>query len=301
MRVVILGSAAGGGVPQWNCGCHNCLAARAAGINRTQSSTAVSADGEQWVLLNASPDLRQQVAVRRMLWPRGLRDSPIAAVVLTDAEIDHTVGLMLLREASARLPVYAPVGITALLSDHWPLFRVLAAYAGVDARPLPDGDLVTLRDVAGRDLGIQCTAVSVARRPPRYARDAPVGSFDVGLRLEDRRTGGTFAYIPTAGAVDGAVRALATGVDLLCFDGTFWSDDELHAAGIDAPSARAMGHLPVGGPDGSLTALPPLGAKRTVLVHINNTNPTLDGASRERARVEAAGIEVGEDGMEFEL
>jgi pyrroloquinoline quinone biosynthesis protein B len=301
LRVVILGSAAGGGVPQWNCGCDNCHAARAAGVSRTQSSLAVSADGERWVLLNASPDLRQQVAARRILWPRALRESPIAAVVLTDAEIDHTLGLMLLREASARLPVYAPAGVTALLSDHWPLFRVLGAYAGVDARPLPDGDVVTLRDGAGRELGLRCTAVPVARRPPRYASDAPEGSFDVGLRLEDPRTGGTFAYIPTAGAVDGAVRALATGADLLCFDGTFWSDDELQAAGIDAPSARAMGHLPVGGPDGSLTALPPLGVKRTVLVHINNTNPILDGASRERARVAATGIAVGEDGMEFEV
>src|ERR1700674_1236657 len=151
MRVVILGSAAGGGVPQWNCGCHNCQAARAAGVNRTQSSIAVSADGERWVLLNASPDLRQQVAARRVLWPRGLRESPIAAVVLTDAEIDHTIGLMLLREASARFPVYAPAGVTALLRDHWPLFRVLTAYAGVDARPLSDGERVTLRDMAGRE------------------------------------------------------------------------------------------------------------------------------------------------------
>ena len=270
-------------------------------MHRTQSSMAVSADGERWVLLNASPDLRQQVAARRALWPRGTRESPIAAVVLTDAEIDHTLGLMLLREAAARLPLYAPTGVTALLRDQWPLIRVLTAYAGVDVRPLPDGTAETLRDVVARDLGIRCTAIAVARRPPRYARDAPAGVFDVGLRLEDRRSGGTFAYIPTAGAVDDAVRALATGVDLLCFDGTFWSDDELHAAGIDAPAARDMGHLPVGGPGGSLTVLPSLGAKRTVLVHINNTNPILDGASSERARVKAAGIEIGEDGMEFEV
>ena len=216
-------------------------------------------------------------------------------------EIDHTLGLMLLREATARVPVYAPAGVSALLYDYWPLFRVLEAYAGVDARSLPDGDRVTLRDGAGRDLGLQCTARSMARRPPRYARDAPIGSCEVGLRLEDRRSRGTFAYIPTAGAVDEAVRALASGVDLLCFDGTFWSDDELHAAGIDAPRASAMGHLPVGGPDGSLAALPALGAKRSVLIHINNTNPILDPASRERAQVLAAGLEVGEDGMEFEL
>ena len=190
MRVVILGSAAGGGVPQWNCGCGNCHAARAAGVSRTQSSIAVSADGQRWVLLNASPDLRQQVAAHRVLWPGGVRDSPIAAVVLTDAEIDHTIGLMLLREASSRIPVYAPAGVAALLSDQWPLLGVLAAYAGVDARPLPEGDAVTLRDVAGRDLGLQCTAIAVARRPPRYARDAAAATFDVGLRLEDRRSGG---------------------------------------------------------------------------------------------------------------
>ena len=301
MRVILLGSAAGGGVPQWNCGCRNCLAARTAGISRTQSSMAVSADGERWVLLNASPDLRQQVATHRALWPRGTRESPIAAIVLTDAEIDHTLGLMLLREASARIPVYAAAGSTALLGDRWPLFRVLASYAGVEARLLTEGEGVMLRDRTGTELGLECTVVPVARRPPRYAPGAPAGVFDVGLRLRDPRTGGTFAYIPTAGAVDEAVRTLATRVDLLCFDGTFWSDDELKMAGIDAPSARTMGHLPVGGPDGSLAALPPLGAKRTVLVHINNTNPILDGASRERAEVRAAGIEVGEDGMEFQV
>src|SRR5882672_11838908 len=133
MRVIILGSAAGGGLPQWNCGCPNCRAAREQGPGRTQSSIAVSADGERWVLLNASPDLRQQVAARQALWPRAPRTSPIAAVVLTDAEIDHTLGLMLLREATAPLPVYAPAGVAALLSDRWPLFRVLASYAGVEA------------------------------------------------------------------------------------------------------------------------------------------------------------------------
>src|SRR6185503_5486429 len=127
----------------------------------------------------------------------------------------------------------------------------------------------------------------------------PAAPFEVGLRLQDRRGGGTLAYVPTAGAVDGAVRALARDVDLLCFDGTFWSDDELQGHGIDAPSARAMGHLPISGPEGGLAALPALGATRTVLVHINNTNPILDGASPERARVVAAGIEVGQDGMEF--
>ncbi len=141
----------------------------------------------------------------------------------------------------------------------------------------------------------------MARRPPRYARAAPVGAFDVGVRLTDERTGGTLAYVPTAGAVDDAVQTIAAGADLLLFDGTFWSDSELEAAGVDAPGAREMGHLPVGGSGGSLELLPRLGAKRTVLVHINNTNPMLCPTSAERAQVEAAGIAVGEDGMEFEL
>ena len=301
MHVLILGSAAGGGVPQWNCGCANCRAARTAGTDRTQSSVAVSADAERWVLLNASPDLRQQLAAHPALWPRGPRHSPVAAVVLTDGEIDHTAGLILLREAAARLPVYSTAGVLALLGNQWPLFRVLDEYAGVEARVLPEGGVVALRDAGGEELGLDCQALAVARRPPRYAKGVPAGTFDVGLRLEDRRTGGTFAYIPAAGAVDGAVRALAHGVDLLCFDGTFWSEDELAASGAHTLGARAMGHLPVGGPDGSLAALPPLGARRTVLVHVNNTNPILNPSSPERAQVAAAGIEVGEDGMTFEL
>lgn len=301
MRVIILGSAAGGGLPQWNCGCPNCREARSQGSGRTQSSVAVSADGERWILLNASPDLRAQIAVHRPLWPRGSRSTPIAAVVVTDGEIDSTLGLMLLREGSSKMPVYAPAGVTALLTDEWPLYRVLSAYGGVEPRPLPDGEAVSLTDVAARQLGISCSAVSIARRPPRYVRQAPAKTFEVGLRLRDERTGGTFAYIPTASAVDAAVRTIAASANLLCFDGTFWLDDELKRAGVDAPTAREMGHVPVGGPGGSLEELTRLSAQRTVLVHINNTNPILHRSSAERAQVEAAGIEVGEDGMEFEL
>lgn len=301
MRVIILGSAAGGGLPQWNCGCKNCDAARRHGPGRTQSSVAISADGEQWVILNASPDLRVQVAAQPALWPRAPRATPIQAVALTDGEIDHTLGLLLLREATSPLPVYAPAGVAALLGEEWPLFRVLSAYAGVEPRTLADGRAVRLADRAGTTLGISCTAVPLVRRPPRYARDPGARTFDVGLRLRDERTGGTLAYIPTAGAVDEAVRSVASGADLLLFDGTFWSDGELRAAGAEAPPAREMGHLPVGGAGGSLELLPRLNAKRTVFVHINNTNPMLCRASAERTQVEAAGIVVGDDGMEFEL
>jgi len=304
MRVIILGSAAGGGVPQWNCACPNCADARHDNRGRTQSSVAVSADGERWILLNASPDLRTQLAAHHELWPRGgdRRGSSIAAVILTDGEIDHTLGLLLMRESASRLPVYAPGGVTALLDDAWPLYRVLSAYSGVERRVLEEGRPMPLTDHTGAPLGICCAATPVARRPPRYAPGTPPSTFDVGLRLEDERTGGTLAYVPTAGAIDDPVRRVASGADLLLFDGTFWSDDELRAVGGgDAPTAREMGHLPVGAPGGSLEQLPRLGAKRTVLVHINNTNPLLCRSSAERAQVEAAGITVGEDAMAFEL
>jgi pyrroloquinoline quinone biosynthesis protein B len=302
MRVIILGSAAGGGVPQWNCACPNCTDARHDNRGRTQSSVAVSADGERWVLLNASPDLRTQLTAHRELWPRGRRGSGVAAVILTDGEIDHTLGLLLMRESATRLPVYAPGGVTALLDEAWPLYRVLSAYAGVEPRVLDEARPTSLTDQAGAPLGLCCSAAAVARRPPRYAPAASQATFDVGLRLEDERTGGTLAYVPTAGAIDATVRQVASGADLLLFDGTFWSDDELRAVGGgDVPTAREMGHLPVGAPGGSLELLPRLGAKRTVLVHINNTNPMLRPGSAERAQVEAAGILVGEDAMEFEL
>jgi len=301
MRVIILGSAAGGGVPQWNCGCENCRDARAHGAGRTQSSVAVSADGERWILLNASPDVGAQIAARRALWPRGARGTPVQAVALTDGELDHTLGLALLREGTTPLPVYAPSSVAALLGDQWPLLRVLGAYAGVEPRLLPEGQAVALADLAGAPLGISCTAAAVAHQPPRYAAAARAGSFAVGLRLVDERSGRALAYIPTAGAVDDAVRQIAAGSELLLFDGTFWSDGELRAAGVNAPTARAMGHLPVGGPGGGVALLPRLGAKRTALVHINNTNPILRRGGPERAEVEAAGLTVGEDGMEFEL
>ncbi|HEY6222216.1 MAG TPA: pyrroloquinoline quinone biosynthesis protein PqqB [Gemmatimonadales bacterium] len=301
MQIILLGTGAGGGMPQWNCGCPNCRAARARGRGRTQSSVAVSADGERWVLLNASPDLRVQLEAHQPFWPLHLRDARIQAVVLTDGEIDHTLGLVLLREGTFRMPVYAPSGVARLLSGPWPLMRVLEPYCGIDVRPLPLRSTVPLTDTTGQSLGLDCAVVALARRPPRYAPNSTGDAFEVGLRIHDPATGGGFAYVPAAAAVDDDVCALAAGADVLCFDGTFWSDDELQSLGIAAPSARVMGHVPLGGPDGSLARLPRAGAKRVVLVHINNTNPILAHDSPERAQVDAAGVEVGEDGMCFTL
>ena len=301
MHIILLGTGAGGGLPQWNCGCLNCRAARARGRGRTQSSVAVSADGERWVLLNASPDLRTQLAAHAPFWPLAMRDSRVRAVVLTDGEIDHTLGLLLLREGTSRMPVYAPSGVAALLAGPWPIANLLEPYCGIDARPLLPRRSTPLADADGRSLDLTCTAVPLGRRPPRYASKGADGDLEVALRIQDPATGGSFAYVPVAAAVDDDVCALAAGADLLCFDGTFWSDDELHALGIQAPNARAMGHVPLGGPDGSLVRLPHVGAKRTVLVHINNTNPILATDSPERAQVTAAGVEIGEDGMDFTL
>src|SRR3989454_3089951 len=164
MRVIILGSAAGGGVPQWNCGCPNCAAARTDGHGRTQSSVVGSADGERWILLNASPDLRPQLAAHRVRWPSpGTRGTPLGAVILTDGEIDHTLGLLLLRESTAKLPVYAPAGVAALLGAEWPLYHVLAAYAGVDAPAIPEGRPLLLAHPRGGPLGGPCPPPPGAR------------------------------------------------------------------------------------------------------------------------------------------
>src|SRR2546428_12945398 len=294
MRVIILGSAAGGGVPQWNCGCPNCTDARHDNRGRTQSCVAVSADGERWVLLNASPDLRTQLAAHHELWPRGRRGSGIAAVILTDGEIDHTLGLLLMRESATRLPVYAPGGVTALLDDGWPLSGVLWAYSGGERHVPDESRAMSLTDHTGAPLGICCAATPVARRPPRYAREASQATFDVGLRLEDERTGATLAYVPTAGAIDAAVRQVAGGVDLLLFDGTFWSDDELRAVvGGDAPTAREMGHLPVGAPGGSLEQLPRLGPNRPGFGDINNPKPLFGPRPAERPQASARGVPGG--------
>src|SRR5256712_7218176 len=248
MRVIILGSAAGGGLPQWNCGCPNCRAAREQGPGRTQPSVAVSAEGERGIRHTASPALRKHLPAPRALWPRGVRGTPLAAVVCTDGEIDHTLGLMLLREHTMKIPVYAPADVISLLTDQWPLFRALSAYAGADARSLPDGAPIALADVAGQPLGISCTALGVARRPPRYARGAPAGTFDVGLRLADERTGGTLSYIPTAAAVDAGVERLPPRAGLPPFLSPPLAGGALRAPRGGPGGARARGQPPRWGP-----------------------------------------------------
>jgi len=207
-----------------------------------------------------------------------------------------------LRETSARLPVYASRAVAALLDERWPVPRDRTGREQFDTRLLAESERTVLRTGAGGDLGLTCRAETLGHDAPHYARNAarPAGAFTIGVRIEDQFSGATFAYIPGAAAVDDKVRQLAYDAHLLLFDGTFWSDDELQPHGVRT-MARTMGHVPLGGADGSLALLPRLGAKRTVLTHINNTNPILDAGSVERAQVTAAGIEVGADGMDFVL
>jgi pyrroloquinoline quinone biosynthesis protein B len=300
MRVRVLGSAAGGGFPQWNCGCPNCRGVREGRIRaapRLSESVAVSADGARWVLLNASPDVAQQIAATPALQPRALRDTPIVAVVLTNGDVDHCLGLLVLRE-SQPLAVYATTAVRdGFLAN--PLARTLArSPAHVAWRSLPLGAEV---DVAGS--GLLATAVAVPGKPPLHldGRVTPGAQDNVGLRLRVRGASRVLAYFPGVARVTEEVLAALADAHCVLFDGTFWTSDELTALGIAARPAEAMGHVPVSGPCGSLAALARLPARRRLYVHVNNTNPLLREDSPERAAVHAAGVEVAHDGLELDL
>jgi pyrroloquinoline quinone biosynthesis protein B len=294
MRVRILGSAAGGGFPQWNCNCRRCKAAREnRACPRTQSSVAVRGGESPWVLINASPDLRQQLAELPVDRTRSVRETPFGAVLLTDAEIDHTAGLLLLRESSAPIRVYSTEAVRAALAEQYPVLRMLEHYCGVDWRPLEPGAITRLE---GSSLEVE--AFPTGGDPPRYMGEGE-GPSSIGLRIRDR-DGGVVCYAPAVEALDGPVLAGFRGSDCVLVDGTFWCDDELPSLGLGARNGRAMGHAPLSGPEGTLAALAALGP-RTVLVHVNNTNPILLEDSEERATVEASGVEVSYDGMEIDV
>jgi pyrroloquinoline quinone biosynthesis protein B len=297
MRVRVLGSAAGGGFPQWNCHCGTCEAARtgARARPRTQSSLAIRGEDGPWFLVNASPDLRQQLETR-MDPPApvdGVRAPPIAGVLLTDAEIDHTAGLLLLRESSTPVRVFGLAGVKRALTGGYPVLPMLERYCGAEWGTLEPGRPQPL------------DGSSLAVEPFRVGGDAPryLGS-DVeleatGLVFSD--AGGTITYVPGFARLDDGVIARLAASDLVLVDGTFWHDDDLARRGISDRTARDMGHAPLAGPDGSLAVLAGLERPRKVLVHINNTNPILLEDSPEREQVARAGVEVAYDGLEVEL
>jgi pyrroloquinoline quinone biosynthesis protein B len=292
VRARILGSAAGGGFPQWNCRCPTCEAARTGAARpRTQSSLAIRGADGPWFLANASPDLRQQLEGLATDRANGVRAAPVAGVLLTDAEIDHTAGLLLMRESAAPIRVYGSAGVERALRDGYPILEMLERYCGAEWQTLEPGPL------DGSSLEVE--PFPAGGDAPRYLEGVALEAS--GLVFRDRATGGVVTYAPGLARLDDGVVGRLAASDLVLVDGTFWRDDELARLGISDRSARDMGHVPLTGPGGSLDVLAGLERPRTVLVHINNTNPILLEDSPERQEVVRAGVEVAYDGLEVEL
>jgi pyrroloquinoline quinone biosynthesis protein B len=302
MRVVLLGTGAGGGFPPWNCWCPTCRTGRSdprRAFPRTQSSAAVSADGIRWFLLNASPDVRDQLACLPGLLPAGVRHVPVEGIVVTDAELDHTLGIVLLREAQY-LQVYATAAVKGILEADSRILSVTRAFAEVEVTDVALNEAVPLRYRDGEPSGLTIQLFPVPANPPRFAREASEGH-TVGVALRDEAGGGSCAYVPGCGSLDEQLLRRLSQTDLILFDGTFWSDDELVTLGISDRRALEMDHQPVSGPDGSLVRLAELSRPQKIYTHINNTNPMLLEDSPERKAVDLAGLTVGSDGMSFTI
>ncbi|MDB4929793.1 MAG: pqqB [Myxococcaceae bacterium] len=311
LTVIVLGSSAGGGLPQWNCNCPQCAATRAGDPMvppRSQSSIAVSADGERWLLCNASPDVRTQLAHTPALHPRALRHSPIAAVALTNADIDHATGLLILREGGAP-PVYCTPRVERALTVGLRVLPALAAYGEVTVRPLdPRSDEpVFVRDRAGDDIGVRLKAFTVASKPPPYmlphltadeAADLHAGD-TVGFELCAADGAAPLVYVPGVKDLDEPLRARLSAAGMVLIDGTFFTDDELVATGASKKTSRMMGHAPLTGDGGLLAFLKTVTGPRVALVHINNSNPVLRSDSPARWEIEAGGVAVAGDGDVF--
>jgi pyrroloquinoline quinone biosynthesis protein B len=302
VQVSLLGTAAGGGFPQWNCWCPTCRVARRdpqRARPRSQSSVAISADGLRWFLLNASPDVHSQLATLAVADPSGLRHMPVEGVVLTDGELDHTLGVLLLREGRY-LRIYATSAVRSIVEHDSRIVPVTRAFAEVRLEDLPAGAPASLSYRDGCPSGLTVSSFPVPGGPPRFAgADHP--GHTVGLLIRDEATGGACAFVPGCGGLDDNLLGLLGQAELVLFDGTFWTDDELIALGIGERTAREMDHLPVSGPDGSLERLASLNSKHRIYTHINNTNPMLVEDSPERLLVERRGLVVGTDGMRFTL
>lgn len=304
MKVMVLGSAAGGGFPQWNCNCNNCCGVRSGSLDaipRTQSSIAVSADGERWILFNASPDIRAQLEANPPLQPKkGRRDTGIHGIVLADSQIDHTTGLLFLREGCP-LRVYCTDMVAQDLSTGFPIFVMLQSWdGGVIHTTIPiDGSAFQVIDIEE----ISITAIPLDGKAPPYSphrHDPHVGD-NVGYLIEDTRSQASLFYAPGLGQMSSALLNMMGGADCVMVDGTFWSEDEMQWAGVGTKLASDMGHLPQSGDEGMLHWLSKIPGPRKILIHINNTNPILIENSPERKLVEETGVEVAYDGMAFDL
>jgi len=308
MQVRVLGAGAGGGFPQWNCNHPNSRRARSGDPKaspRTQSSIALSADGERWVLCNASPDLRQQINANDVLHPRaGLRDSPIVAVVLTNADVDHVAGLLTLRE-SQPLAVYGTQRVLEVLAAN-SIFNVLNPQF-VQRRALSLEEAGEIRGPDGAATGVIVRPFTVPGKVALWLEDAArgpdfgtVAEDTVGLEVLDSAGRTRLFYIPGCAAMPEVLARRLHGAPLVFFDGTLWVDDEMIRDGVGQKTGRRMGHMSVSGEDGTMAAFAPLDVARRIFIHINTTNPILLEDSAERAAVQAAGWEVAYDGMVVE-
>ncbi|MEY9123068.1 pyrroloquinoline quinone biosynthesis protein PqqB [Bradyrhizobium yuanmingense] len=308
LRVVVLGAGAGGGVPQWNCGCEGCRAARAKGheLFRTQASVAFSGDGEHWFLINASPDLRQQFNATPQLHPRAgaLRHTPIAGVILTNSEVDAVAGLLSMREGSP-FTIYAHEKVLAILASN-SIFNVLNE-KNVRRQPiairkpfeprLPDGTLSGLEVLPFAVPGKAAWYLEGKVHPGGESGDGDT----LGLKITDKATGKFFYFIAACAEVTDALKAEIDGASLVFFDGTVWRDDEMIRAGLGHKTGKSMGHVAMSGEDGAIARLADLNIDRKLFLHINNSNPALLPGSPERKLTEEAGWQIPADGTEIVL
>jgi pyrroloquinoline quinone biosynthesis protein B len=303
MHIVVLGAGAGGGFPQWNCSCSNCSGLRAGTLNaqaRTQSSIAISADGENWLLCNASPDILTQLSQTPALHPRGLRESPIKAILFVDSQIDHTTGLLMLREGCPH-HVYCSDMVYQDLTTGFPIFNLLESWnGGIEHHNLPiGGQSFYMPQIPG--LAFRSYAIEGKAPPYSPHRHDPYPGDNIALVITDESNGSKCVYAPGVYTIPSALKDEMNDADCIMIDGTFWQEDEMELNGVGTKLAKDMGHLPQSGSGGMIEQLNGYERSRKVLIHINNTNPILNDDSAERKTLDDEGIEVAYDGMEIIL
>ena len=304
MHIHVMGSGAGGGFTQWNCNCNNCKGVREGTVKasrRTQSSIAISSDGVDWILFNASPDIKKQMDDFPALQPaREVRDTAIKAILITDAQIDHVTGLLTLREHNKPWDIYCTEAVHDDLTTGFPVFNILGHFRGINWHEIKT-DLESFSIPAAP--GLIFTAVPLKSEAPPYSphRHNTVPGDNVGIRVEDTRTGKNVFYAPGLGVVEDHVLEFMRNADVVLVDGTVWTDDEMSKEGISDKRAQEMGHINQSEDGGTISFLNSMERPRKILIHINNTNPILNEESAERQVLNNAGIELAYDGMDIEL